>query len=245
MSLKEKILNLLYPKHYTCLFCHAEIDEALDICDTCQKTLPYIKGKVCLRCGQVVHDESEYCDNCKRSTDPWKFDLCRSVFVYTYPITKMIRSIKYDNAKYMFDTFGKLLTQLYLDHELTCDIIIPIPLHEERRKQRGYNQAEWLAMDLATSQNIPMDTEHLIRSTNTPSQTSTITTRKDNVAGAFTVTIPNIYRNKTILLVDDVITSGATIQECAKVLKDIGGAKQVLALTLAHSPVRDTSLPIK
>lgn len=246
MSIFQKIKDFFYPPHYTCIFCNCEIDEELDICPDCAKHLPYLDGHLCLRCGQKLHDESDYCDQCKSNPDPWYFDACRSVFVYTYPVTRAIRMMKYDNAKYLFDTLSKLVTKLFEDNEWSADIIVPVPLHPKRTKSRGYNQAELLAKDLSTTYNIPMDTEHLVRVEDTPSQTMYNTkNRKENVANAFDLTIRNIYRNKIVLLIDDVITSGATIDACAKLLKEKGKAKQVLAITLAHSPVRDTSQKIK
>lgn len=246
MKLLDKLLGLIYPKHYTCIFCGEEINNTLDICDKCMKDLPYLKGNLCLRCGQLLHDESEFCDNCKSSRSPWYFDLCRSVFIYTYPVTRIIRSLKFDNAKYMFPTLSKLLTHLYVHNELSCDVIVPVPLHEKRRKQRKYNQAELLATDLSDTYKIPLVVDQLIKIRDTKSQTMYQTKdRKSNVKDAFDIVTRGIFKNKVVLLIDDVYTSGATINECARVLKTKGGATSVIALTLAHSPVRDTSQKIK
>lgn len=246
MKLLDKLLNFLYPKHYTCIFCGEEINNDVDICEHCLQSLPYMTGNLCLRCGQTIHDESEYCDNCKNARSPWYFDLCRSVFAYTYPVTRVIRSVKFDNAKYMFPTLSKLLTYLYEQNELFCDVIVPVPLHEKRLKQRKYNQAELLASDLSTTHNIPMDTSNLIRTRNTKSQTIYQTKdRKSNVKDAFDMVTRVVFKNKIVLLIDDVYTSGATINECARIIKEKGGANSVIALTLAHSPVRDTSKKIK
>lgn len=246
MKFIDKLLNFLYPKHYTCIVCNEEIANDLDICEHCLSTLPYMSGNLCLRCGQILHDESEFCDNCKTSRDPWYFDICRSVFVYEYPITRLVRSIKFDNAKYMFPVLSKLLTYLYEQNELACDVIVPVPLHEKRLKERKYNQAELLAHDLSQTYNIPLDTIHLIKSRDTKSQTRyQMKDRKSNVKEAFDITTRNIYKDKVVLIIDDVYTSGATINECAKVLKEKGGATQVIALTLAHTPPRDTSKKLK
>lgn len=247
MNLLEKLKNFLYPPHYTCIFCHEEINnEELDLCEHCEKHLPYLTGHLCSRCGQKLYDESDYCDQCKRNPVPWNFDICRSVFTYTFPITRVIRSIKYDNAKYMFPTLSKMITKLFEENEWDVDVIVPIPLHPKRLKTRKYNQAEMLAKDLSTTLDIPLDTENMFRVIDTKSQTRfSSTNRKENVLNAFDVRVRNCYKDKIVLLIDDVIRSGATIDECAKVLKNKGKAKQVLAITLAHSPVRDTRKKIK
>lgn len=246
MKLLEKLLNFVYPKHYKCIVCGEEIATGLDICEHCLATLPYMKGNLCLRCGQMLHDESEFCDNCKASHDPWYFDICRSVFQYEYPITRLIRSLKFDNAKYMFPSLSKLLTYLYEQNELTCDVIVPVPLHAKRLKQRKYNQAELLAKDLSDTYSIPIDTLNLIKTRDTKSQTKyQMKDRKSNVKDAFNILARNVYKDKIVLIIDDVYTSGATINECARILKEKGGATSVIALTLAHTPPRDTSKKLK
>lgn len=116
------------------------------------------------------------------------------------------------------------------------DLLVPIPLHPRRIRQRGFNQAEYICKGLHDITNIPIDTSHLVRIRNNPHQSrSTIEQRASNVKDLFTVYYPEEWKGKHILLVDDVITSGSTMFECMKLLSSIRGCRiSVFALGWAH-----------
>ncbi len=115
-----------------------------------------------------------------------------------------------------------------------AQLILPVPLYKKKQRQRGYNQSELLARELAKLRNLPLDTTSLIRSRNTPSQTKLGREgRLQNMSGAFSCVNPAAVKGKIVLLIDDVATTGATLEGCAEALK-AAGAKKVIAYTLAR-----------
>jgi ComF family protein len=157
-------------------------------------------------------------------------------FIYEEPIKKMILSLKYsDNglaaralAPYMSAVFMQLCPRTYDKFTL-----VPVPLCKSRMRERGYNQSELLAKAVAADTELPVLTNALQRIKKTaPSKGMTPQQRKENIKGAFAVVSPEAVIGKYICLVDDVYTTGATTQECMRVLKE-AGAKQVKILTAA------------
>ncbi len=139
----------------------------------------------------------------------------------------------------VFRVLGRLAAQEYIDSDLldSIDCLVPVPLHPRRLRERGFNQAEWICRGISEVLHIPIDTEHLIRTRNNPHQSrSLFEKRQDNVKDLFAVRYPEEWKNKHILLVDDVITSGATMMECMKKMTPIRGCRiSVFALGWAHS----------
>lgn len=162
-----------------------------------------------------------------------------SPFIYEEPIRSMILKLKYDNNGFIAKALAPYLAALYLKHIQPIfddqPIIIPIPLHKSRERERGYNQSEILARELAAYINLPINTQALVRNRKTIIQKKMDTaTRAQNMRGAFNVLHderPNL-QNRNILLLDDVYTTGATSHECASVLQQ-HGAKKIAILTLA------------
>lgn len=117
------------------------------------------------------------------------------------------------------------------------DLLVPVPLHPRRLRERGFNQAEWICKGLNDVCKIPIDTQHLVRIRNNPHQSrSQFDQREDNVRDLFSIRYPEEWKNKHILLVDDVITSGATMMACMKQMTSIRGCRiSVFALGWAHS----------
>ena len=140
---------------------------------------------------------------------------------------------------HIFYRLGLLAAQEYIDSELfdDIDIIVPIPLHLNRLRERGFNQAEWICRALSEVLHIPMDTEHLIRIKDNPHQSrSRFEKRGKNVEDIFVIHFPEEWKNKHVLLVDDVITSGSTILSCIKQTSPIRGCRvSVFALGWAHN----------
>ena len=152
-------------------------------------------------------------------------DDMRSAWFYNDILHNLIHSLKYnDRANYGFD-FGVLLGEEILDDEIgDIDMIIPVPLHWLKKRERGYNQAFWLAKGLASIYAVPVDSSIIKRTRYTVSQTMLGSTeRMVNLDGAFTIN--KSLNNQHILLVDDVLTTGSTISNCAKVLRENGAAR--------------------
>lgn len=138
----------------------------------------------------------------------------------------------------IFYFLGRLAAQEYIDSDMFDDIdyLVPVPLHPRRLRQRGFNQAEWICKGLSEVLHIPMDTEHLIRTRNNPHQSrSLFEKRQDNVKDIFAVRYPEEWKNKHILLVDDVITSGSTMFACMQQITPIRACRiSVFSLGWAH-----------
>lgn len=138
----------------------------------------------------------------------------------------------------IFYFLGRLAAQEYIDSDLFDDIdyLVPVPLHPRRRRERGFNQAEWICRGLSDVLHIPIDTEHLVRTRNNAHQSQSVfEKRQDNVKDIFAVRYPEEWKNKHILLVDDVITSGSTLFACMQKMTPIRACRiSVFALGWAH-----------
>lgn len=234
-KVKKTIIEVLFPKNIACLLCNKELSENThySMCNKCLQALPKNNGKTCAKCGEQINSQSKYCLRCK-SQKP-KFTQCFSPLLYQKPVTTLIKNFKYNNKRYYSETLGNFLVESYVLNNLNCDLVFPVPLHEKRQNERGFNQAELLANQLVKQLHIPISTDALKRVKHTQTQTSlTKTERAENVKKAFVVTQKELVKDRTILLVDDVYTTGSTLNECAKVLFK-AGAKEVYCLTLAHT----------
>lgn len=228
------IFDLLFPKHITCNVCSKDIFEegSNGICSECQKTLPKIVGQVCFKCGIPIHSIDRYCDFCKKSKP---YEMARSCYEYKGKIVTLIHNLKFNNAQYLAEDFSKDLCKLYKTEKYSCDIVIPVPMTQARLKSRGYNQAGLLANGLSKLINLPYDENNLLKIKDTKSQVGLdFSERKNNLIDAFKTKDKKFFKGKKVLLVDDIFTTGATIECCARALKK-GGASQVFAITVAHT----------
>lgn len=147
-------------------------------------------------------------------------------------VQTLIHQLKYHGHQEIGDFFGKILGSKLLEEESykTIDLIIPIPLHRKKLKKRGFNQAEVFALGLGKTMNIGVDTKSVIRAIETSTQTKKSRYKRwENVSEIFQVNNPESLANKHILLVDDVITTGATMEACLQVLHQIGNTRLSVA----------------
>lgn len=227
----EKILAFVFPAK--CPFCGTITNgEDNAICETCLKNLPEIKEPRCKKCGKpILVKEKEYCYDCTKTEH--FFEEGRSIWIHKPPITTAIYALKYKNKRIYAKTFGSMLYIRYgtylIKHKI--DLIIPIPLHEKRRKRRGFNQAELIAIQLGKYTRIPVDLTSLTRVHETIAQKNlNDRKRKQNIKGAFAA--KRAVKGKRIVLIDDIYTTGATIDEAARKLRR-AGAEKVLFLTIS------------
>ncbi len=235
MTFFDKVLDLIFPNNFKCIFCGCEISASNPpyVCEKCSQTLPLIKGKICLRCGEPIFSMSDYCIRCKDNIR--FFNLARAPFLYEHPISTLIHGFKYRNQKYTFESLAKYLEQCYLENDYNADLIVPVPSSKKRLKERGYNQAELLSKQLSKLLGIKLETDVLIKVRHTPPQTTlNYFERQKNLFGSFAVENQEKIIGKNVLLVDDVLTTGATINHCSEVLK-LSKAKRVFVLTLART----------
>lgn len=226
--------NTLFLKDIKCIFCDDELDHFSPYCacETCLRSLPFNRQKVCQKCGEPLYSLANYCMRCKNSADRG-FDVARAPFLYDGKIKQSVWAMKYYGKKYLAEYLSRFLYDEYVLDNLKCDLVIPVPLTAKKLAQRGYNQSELLCKCFLDA-GLEVDTTSLIKNQNTKNQMELgYKDRQTNLAGAFAVTDKNKIKGKKILLVDDIMTTGATASEIARVLKK-AKANSVSVLTLCH-----------
>lgn len=241
-KIKENILNVIYPKHIKCIFCGEELNEFEhnDTCVECQRTLPFIV-RSCPKCGGYIESNNTgVCETCKIRMKDYCFDEARSVFLYMDSVVNLIHKYKLESMEFLSEPIGKYLLEKFVTWGINVDYITAVPLHENREKQRKFNQSKEVAKILSDIVGVPyLDCVKKVID-NTRQATLQINDRQKNVLGAykFIKDYKSTIAGKSILLIDDVFTTGATTSEVSKVLKK-AGAKSVYVLTLAHSVLGD------
>lgn len=214
----------------SCLLCGADSRQQL-LCPGCQNDLPLHNGPQCPVCAEVMPDGT-VCTACRKETP--HFDRCIAHFRYEFPVDRIIHALKYGHQLLIARWLGETLAT----HPDTGghDCLIALPLHPQRLQERGFNQSMEIAKHLAKSRNIPLLRDTLIRRRATPPQAGLPhKQRQANVRGAFECS--EDMRGRSVLLLDDVMTTGATLNECARILKLHGAAQvsvAVAARTLRH-----------
>ena len=222
-SLRKILEKLFFQVNYTCNNCGVEIFNGGYFCSDCEKIITEIKSNKCDHCGRVTFYPVNYCDSCIEKNI--NFDKARSVYDYVYPINGLIKSFKYSGKRYLAEVFASKLKTLYLSEFETADAIVFVPMTEERLEERGYNQAELLANELSSLIGIPVLPNALKKTRETPRQANlTKAERRSNLQKSFTAYASEI-KGKSLLLVDDVLTTGATADIIAGLLKKKGATK--------------------
>lgn len=229
------IIDLMFPRQIKCIDCGCETNK-FGICDECISRFHFIKGKTCEICGHGINENSNVCYECKGRE--YSFDKNFAIFYYEDDVRTKINLLKQSRIKSIGEMFAYFVADKYeeLIKEFDIDMIIPVPIGKEREKVRKFNQSEILCKELEVTAKVRNDI--LIRFKDTPHQTGlSRENRKTNLLGAFKVVDKKIIRNKNVLIVDDIYTTGSTISECASTLKKAGASK-VFSLTLARTPIK-------
>jgi ComF family protein len=221
-----------------CFLCAANQTTNHGLCEACLKDLPWLPASNCPQCG--LSSSGHVCGSCLSS--PPYFDATHAVFLYSYPVDAMVQRYKYGETLSLSHTFGQLISENICSLNISEDIdfIIPMPMHPTRLKQRGFNQALEIAkiVDKALNKHTKekLNYKSVTRQTLTPPQASLpLKDRVKNIKGAFKV--DGDLSGKRIAIVDDVMTSGASLNELAKTLKQAGATHVecwVIARTLPH-----------
>ncbi len=230
-ALKEQVISLLFPRR--CPVCEKIVQPRGElICQNCAKRLSVVHGPLCQRCGKELEsDRLEYCPDCMKHHRSFE----RNFALLNYDdLTKhSLSAIKYRNKREFLDFYGEALCVRYgkMVHRLALEAIVPVPVHPSRKRTRGFNQAELLARQIGKRLEIPVCPGGLRREKRTLPQKGLGTAeRLHNLRQAFAPgSLPqNISR---VLLVDDIYTTGSTMEACTRVLLAMG-VKKVYGMTI-------------
>lgn len=207
----------------SCLLCSADCRHDL-LCPACATDLPPVPEQRCPRCADCT-THGEHCGACLKDTP--HFDRTTAAFRYDFPVDRVIHALKYGHQLAVASWSGRQLAQCLTDAEV--DLVVPLPLHPERLCQRGFNQSAEIARGVGNCLNLPVDRKSMIRSRATPPQADLPhKARQRNVRGAFECRTD--FTGKRLLLIDDVMTTGASVNECARVMKLHGAASVVVGV---------------
>ena len=239
---------MLLPSLCRCCEQPLEALESVPICEACWGRVSPYEGLECAQCGLFLGSPlnlhgTALCGFCRRES--FEFDQARTFGWYDGVLGDLVRRFKYDGwfplaqplARCLHEAAGRFAVG-GAERGASApkfDLILPVPLHRNRQRQRGYNQSQLLAEDLAKLMRVPLGGKNCVRVRDTQPQTGLRgSARRKNVRGAFAVPRPERVKGASILLIDDVLTTGATLDACAKALRQ-AGAEQVRALTLARA----------
>ena len=214
------------PLPQDCLLCAAPCHDTF--CPDCAGELPKLPPSRCPVCA-LPTSQGETCGRCLAG--PPGFDATLAAFRYAFPVDKLIHAFKYGHRLIAGTYFGRTLAGL--TNGLCPDLLLPMPLHPERLRQRGFNQAVEIARPVATALDMPISTDVCIRTRDTPPQADLeLKERRKNLRNAFHCT--QDLGGRRVLLVDDVMTTGTSADECARILK-LHGAAHVTVMVVARA----------
>jgi ComF family protein len=224
----DAILNLVFP--VSCVVCGAVVPERRygAACPSCWDSLNPITPPFCPSCGIPAVAIEGPCGRCRAGEN--RFDLARSAVFFDDRAREIVHHLKYSDRISLACPIGRILRALMEENRYTGEIVIPVPLHRSRERERGFNQAELIARELG----LPVAARLLRRRKKTPTQTGlSRSERSRNLSAAFELS--GKVDGLNLILVDDVLTTGATVNGISKVLKR-GGANRIEVLTFARVP---------
>ncbi len=231
---RKSFSDLIFPPF--CPICEQELihHEHL-VCEDCFENIHTIEAHFCRKCSAPIAEGRKTCKYCKGKM--YHFVKARAFGIYAPPLSEMIHLLKYERKTHLSNRLGIFLANLYLaDTQLSSSsTIVPVPLHPTRIRERGYNQSHLLAEKVAEISHRELLADVVIRKKATKSQTALKhSERVANLKNAFSVVYPEQLTGKSVTIIDDVFTSGTTINEMAKTLLD-AGAGSVYGLVLARA----------
>ena len=217
-------LDLLYPP--SCAVCGRE---GRFVCEDCEPEMPRLLAPYCMRCASPGREV--YCRLC--AATPPHFDGVTAPYVHRGPVRDLVHNLKYNNVRTSAPVLGRLMAAHLASANVRADVLAPVPLHRRRERNRGYNQSLLLARAISDATGIPLDQRLLTRTRDTAPQVTMRSPeeRRRNIKDAFKC--DGDVRGASVLVIDDVVTTGGTMSACAKPLKS-AGAKSVWGLALAR-----------
>ena len=239
-KMAQALLNFFYPK--VCVSCKKDVayDSSRNLCDACFSSIRLVEGLICQVCGVPLPDGGRTCYLCKKNARA--FDLVRAATIFEGAMRDMIHALKYEQQDGL-----ALELSFWLAHQWaqtpelqSVDYLVPVPLHAQRQRERGYNQSELLARHFLsriakTKMTAPiLKSDLLLRIKNRPAQMAlSRAERQSNIEGAFAACHLAALQGKTVLVLDDVCTTAFTLNACAQALH-AAGAKKVIGFVLSR-----------
>lgn len=221
------LLDLVFPP--ACQVCRSR--ETFPLCTTCRNAFRLVRPPVCQKCGKPLRGSGDLvftCIPCRHRR--LYFAAARAAGIYDGTLREAIHALKFRGRRALAAPLGGLMAERVIGAGLSAaQLVIPVPLHHRRLRERGYNQSELLASEVAGHLGLPVRSDVVIRRQATEAQSGlTLEDRRANVRGAFAAA--RSLKGQTVLLVDDVLSTGFTASECSRVLRQ-AGATQVVVLT--------------
>ena len=226
VQLREQVLDLVFPPR--CINCHRL---GAVLCTQCQSDINPVLPPWCEYCGRAITHRDRVCAEC--SKQPLRIEAIRAVGYHEGPLREAVHAFKYGNRIGLDKILGRFLADWLEDQSWVADFIVPVPLHPDRQVERGYNQAALLARAVSARTGIELLEFGLVRSRPTRDQVGLDrTTRRNNVSEAFQTNDVRV-NGKGVIVIDDVTTTGATLEACAIALNN-SGAKRVRGLAVSR-----------
>ena len=228
--LRAWLSELIAPAECRCMNCGREVFDGLGFCAKCKESAQLNVGKTCKRCGTAIDGAEDYCGNC--AFDKIYFDCGYSAFIYDGSVRAAILRFKFGNCGNFARIFAKFLAAVATKQGLEFDVVAYAPMSRNALKQRGYNQARLLAQHFCAILDCSDKLSDAIAKVKETDRQESLSKadRKTKLVGAYKCT--SDVKGKRVLVIDDIKTTGATLNECAKVLKK-AGATSVIGLTVA------------
>jgi len=229
------ILNTIFP--LKCEVCRQQLslDAGARICPSCRRKILPIGDNFCRKCGKALQIATDFCVDCQ-GNDTLYYDSIKAAGIYHGVLRETIHAFKYERRSCLGVDLGDIMLSSFHQHYSlnSLDQLVPVPLHKKQYRQRQYNQSEVLARNLSRATGIPVAADTLARIRETrPQFTLNKQERASNIRNSFQVKNRAWLQGAKVLVIDDICTTGSTINECARILKQ-SGAKEVHGLVLAH-----------
>ena len=234
MERANKLFSHLFPSR--CVICHKTVDKVIELCPDCYNSLPHNES-CCMRCALPLPEDvssSVICGRCIKQTPV--FDYAHSLFRYEDSVVGLVHQLKFGEKISHARSIGEMLWSKLCQTGEVPDCLLPVPLHDARLRQRGFNQSVEISRVVAKKSGIPIEYDAVVRHRRTPAQAGLdAKQRKRNIRGAFTVA--RTLKHRHVLIIDDVMTTGATVNELARILKK-NDVTRVGVMTIARAPVK-------
>ena len=205
----EEIYKALFGEKLTCVCCGADLFTDGHFCESCLQSLPFNAGFVCSKCGRAIGADYPVCLECK--ADMPAYTEARSAFRYEGEVVRLVKQFK-TGGRFLAAAFAERMAPLLLTEFSDADFLVPVPMTEQARKKRGYNQAELLAKELSVRTGVPAEYSLLTKTRETPAQKQlSYREREKNLQGSFHVAERKKCRGTRVVLVDDVLTTGVPL----------------------------------